>query len=329
MRGQDSLNAITAASVIGASLNVIYTIIVSYEPQGFCGPEGVAFLNSPLLSLMPINYIIILTGMGGLVSPYVRGLLKKGFSVTDLKRLFFGMVVSGGSVCSSGNKYCIRFYGKDLVLHQVFADLSYAIYETRSGTVNVRGGYMTQLYNKGVVNELREFSPEFGTRCGGEPSLSFLLEGGPNVKAEASRVLMSTSGWIVCSFVNTTSGVKAYPKLGMGSAIPQNLMSDYVELMSEVDLKFRAYPDRRYEGRGYLAAYDYNTLETFRRLGGFLEGTRVKKGEFSGVERNVLLVSLTRAAGLKFPSKDEAIHRIKELGYDDELKVYLNRLMLG
>lgn len=330
MRDHKGLETVGAAFVIGASLNIVYTLLVSYgEPQGLCGPEGVLVLNSPLLAIMPLNYILVLTGTLGLMSPYVKELLKKGFSTTDLKRIFLGMVVSGGSVHSSDHKYCIRFYGKDLALHRVFADLAYVIYEARHGTLSMRGSYVTQVYSKRAVKELREFSPEFETRHGGEPSISFILEGKGEVKVESARVLMSTGGWISCSFINTASGLKAYPKLGCGSLTSPKLLSDYFELMSDVGLSFKVYQDKRYEGKGYIATTDLMTLTNFKRLGGFLNGTQVKKGEFEGMERNTLLTALIQASSLKFPSREEAIKKIKELGYDDELKVYLNRLMLG
>ncbi|MEM3882922.1 MAG: hypothetical protein QXO23_06020 [Candidatus Methanomethyliaceae archaeon] len=330
MRSQQNFNAISAAFIVSASINIVYTLIVSYnEPQGFCGPEGVLLIQSPLLMLMPLNYLFMLTGVTGLLSPYVRGLMKRGFSRLDLKRLFLGMVAAGGSVYSGGNKYCIRFYGKDLVLHTIFADLAYVIYNIRPGTTGARGSYVTQLYCKEAVRELREFSPEFETRCGGEPSLSFVLEGASDVKIEASRVLMSTSGWISCSFVNTTCGLRAYPRLGVGAALPSNMLSDYSKLMSDVGLKFNIYQDKRYGCKGYLATPDLITIRGFFDLGGFLEGTKVKRGEFAGMEKNCLLASLIQAASLRFSSRGEAIKKIRELGYDDELKVYLNRLMLG
>jgi hypothetical protein len=332
LRSRDCLNAISVALVVGASANILYTLfkIANYsELQGLCGPEGVLIVQPPLLALIPVNYIFILAGMTGLASPYVKDLVRRGFSTVDLKRLFFGMVVSGGSVYSGGKKYCIRFYGKDLVLHTIFADLSYVLYNARPGTTGVRGSYVTQLYSREAVRELREASPEFETRRGGEPSLSFILEGGIDVKVEASRVLMSTGGWISCSFVNTTCGVRAYPRLGIGSVLPSNTLLDCSKLMSEVGLRFSVYQDKRYDGRGYLATSDLMTLKRFGNQGGFLEGTAVKRGEFAGMEKNSLLAAAVRAASRKFSSKEEAIEKIRELATDEELKIYLNRLMLG
>ncbi|MBC7113474.1 MAG: hypothetical protein H5T34_05610 [Candidatus Methanomethyliales bacterium] len=332
MCSRDCLNTISGALVIGASANTIYTLfmIANYsESQGFCGPEGMLIVQSPLLALVPLNYIFIMAGMAGLVSPYVKDLIKRGFSRVDLKRLFMGMVVSGGSVYYGGNKYCIRFYGKDLLLHTIFADLAYVLYDKRPGTTDVRGSYVTQLYSKEAVRELREASPEFETRRGGAPSLSFILEGGRDVKVEASRVLMSTSGWISCSFVNTTCGVRAYPKLGIGSVLPGSMLLDYSKLMAEVGLRFSVYQDKRYDGRGYLATSDLMMMKRFRNQGGFIEGTVVKRGEFAGMEKNSLLAATMRVASLKFFSREEAIEKIREFGTNDELKVYLNRLMLG
>lgn len=330
MRQSDSFNVICAAFIIGASANILYTSFACYsEPQGLCGPEGVLVLQSPLMAFMPINFLFILTGIAGLVSPYVKDLIKKGFHRGDLKRMFFGMVVSGGSLYSGGNKYCIRFYGKDLVLHRIFADLAHVIYDIRPGTVTMRGSYVTQLYSKEVARELREFSPDFETRRGGQPSLSFILEGREEVKLEAARVLMSTIGWISCTFVTTACGLRAYPKLGIGSVMPSSMLSDCSKLMADVGLKFNIYQDKRYDGRGYLATSNLMVLKGFSDMGGFLNGTLVKRGEFAGMEKNLLLSSLMRATNLKFSSKSEAIKKIREYGCDDELKVYLNRLMLG
>ena len=330
MRSSDGLHTINAAFVVGASINILYTLMTSYgEVDGLCGPEGVLFFQSPLIALMPLNYLIMLTGITGIVSPYVKGLIKRGFSTVDLKRIFLGMVASGGSVYSESNKYCIRFYSKHLVLHTIFADLAYLIYNNKSRTTVTRGSYVTQLYSKEAVRELKELSPEFKTRCGGGPSLSFVLEGRPEVKIEASRVLMSTSGWISCSFVSTNYGLRVYPRLGFGAALPCNMLSDCSKLMSDVSLKFSVYQDKRYDGRGYLATSDLMTMKKFVDLGGFIEGTKVKKGEFAGMEKNLLLVSLMQSASYRFTLKGEAIKKIIELGYDDELKVYLNRLMLG
>lgn len=324
------MSAVSTAFIIGASANIVYTLFVVYgEPQGFCGPEGVVPLQSPLLAVMPINYIILLTGIGGAVGSYVGRLLREGFSITDLKRLFFAMVVSGGSVFSNDNKYCIRFYGKDLALHQIFADLAYVVYDVRPTTISAKGSHVTQLYSKEAVKEQKEFSPELSIRRGEEPSLSFLLEGGSRVKTEATRVLMSTSGWVACSFANTTCGIRAYPKMGMGSIIPYGLISNYLDLMSDVNLRFKVCLDRRYSERGYLVTSDLKTLENFSRLGGFLEGTYVKKGVFKGLEKNKLLLSLIEIHDINFDSKEKALRTIKEQSLNDELRIYLNRLMLG
>jgi len=47
------------------------------------------------------------------------------------------------------------------------------------------------------------------------------------------------------------------------------------------------------------------------------------------MEKNSLLAAAIRVASRKFFSKEEAIDKIRELATDEELKIYLNRLMLG
>jgi len=64
-------------------------------------------------------------------------------------------------------------------LHEIFSELSYAVYQVRPRTTKIvsRSTYVTQLYSKAAVNELKEFSPELNIRNGGVPSIQVILEG--------------------------------------------------------------------------------------------------------------------------------------------------------
>jgi len=330
----DIANTVGFSLITGACINIVYVLLMSApETTGLCGPDNVLMTTSPLISLMPVNYMILLAGVVSYGRPYVEALIQRGFRMGDLKRLLLGMVISGGSVYSQGGKYCIRFYGKDFNLHRIFADLSYSIYSTApcSVRVNSRGTYMTQLYSKCAVSEMREFSPELNSRRGGVPTIGYILEGNIKVKAEAVRLIMSSSGWVTCSFGRAMDGVTLYPRLGLGSVLPVKLAYEYRQLASDIAIRFDVFNDRRYPDSGYLATSYTRDMERFRVMGGFVDGTTVKKGTFSGMDRNGLLRALLSTKGKRFGCVTEACDYIRLMGNDTtfELKAYLDRIMLG
>ncbi len=324
---------LSLALVAASSVSIIYTTL-TIEPTllGLCGEETVS--GTPIwLSLMPLNYLVLVAGLANYSMGYIAKIVGKGANERDLKRLLLGTVVAGGSVYSSEGKYCVRFYGKDAVLHNIFSDLCYSIYEVRPQTVKVvsRSSYMTQFYSKAAVNELREFSSEFNIRNGGTPSIQFILEGKPQIKIEAARLTMSISGWINCAFQTVEGGVNPYPRLGLGAVNPAKLNEEYEQLMDDVGVEMDLCTDKRYPGMGYLASCDMGAMTKFAELGGFVDGSTVKRGTFAGVCKNGLLLALTAKQTAAYKTRNDAFECIKVLSDADsrELKMYMNRIMLG
>jgi len=319
--------------IVGSCLNiVITTLTMESSIFGLCS-ENLVSNASPMLEFMPINYLLLATGLANYSRDYIGKLVQKGLKINDFKRLLLGAVIAGGSVYSKDSKYCIRFYGKDAVMHHIFAELTYAAYKLRPQIVRIesRGTYMTQFYNKSAVKELREYSPEFGARNGGVPTITYILEGNGQTKIEAARLLMSTSGWMTCSFSRSSGGAKVYPRLGLGSVTPETLNSEYMELMSSISLDFEEYTDKRYPNSSYLATYDTKVMLNFRKIGGFIQGITIKKGMFEGLEKNKLLSASCCASGKAFQSKDAACEAIMNSadGTSFEAKIYMDRIMLG
>jgi hypothetical protein len=218
-------------------------------------------------------------------------------------------------------------------MHGVFGDLAYQIYSVRPQTVRIesRGTYMSQLYSKSAALEMGEFSPELASRKGEAPTISYILEGDRRVRVEAARVVMSTSGWVTCTFCVPNGPTRAYPRLGFGSVLGNNLVGEYSNLMEAIPLQMSRYENTKYPQTGYLATTDQEEMESFLRAGGFLEGATVKKGAFSGLEKSRLLQAIVRTRGTEFDSRQSAINLFTR-GYDEaaiELDLYLERLKLG
>lgn len=317
---------VSAAALMAATL-------LAVDPVGtaLCGVDGPPAFDA--LSLVPVYFSMLLAGIGSAAKPYVRQLLRAGFSQRDLKRILLGLVVSGGSVYKKDGKYCLRYYGKDAAMHAVFGDLAYQIYGTRPQTVRIesRGTCMSQLYSKAAVLEIGEFSPELASRKGETPTISYILEGEGRVRVEAARVVMSNSGWVTCTFSVVSGSTRAYPRLGFGSVLGGNLAKEYLELMGSVPLRMDSFKNTKYPGKGYLATTDCAEMQSFLRAGGFLKGATVKKGTFSGVEKNRLLRAMVGATGMEYESKASAVDSLAN-GCDEatlELNMYLERLRLG
>lgn len=325
-------SSIGIALILSAGMLITLTLL-AVDPVGsaLCGVEDASVTNA--LDLMPAYFIMMIIGIGNNAKPYVRLLLKKGFNQQDLKRLFLALVVSGGSIYRRDGKYCLRYYGKDICMHGVFGDLAYQIYSVKPQTVRIesRGTYMSQLYSKFVVLELGEFSPELASRKGEVPTISYILEGDRRVRIEAARVVMSTSGWITCTFCVPNGLTRAYPRLGLGSVLGNNLVEEYSNLMETIPLRMSRYDNIKYRQTGYLATTDQEEMESFLQVGGFLDGSTVKKGAFSGLEKSRLLQAMVRTRGTEFDSKQSAI-KLFTRGCDEatiELSLYLERLKLG
>lgn len=302
---------VSLALIFGGLINTCFTLssyINYFEVYNQCGIDNVMPLQSNFLSILPFNYLIIFVGLYGVSSPYVKYLLNK-FSRDELKRLFCHFVNSSGLSYTYDGKCCIRFYNKDLVLHNIISELAYVIYNKRPTTISIKNSYLTQLYSKEVVNE----------------KFKDITEESNNVKKEFIRMLMSSEGWITCFFLNN----KIYPKIGLGSTIPHEKLEIYNELTSNFGIKFNIYLDPRYGNEGFLVSSSFNTLNNFIRIGNFIEGVIIKKGIFEGMEKKSLAHTIIRLKDKKFKDKEEALSTIKWVAMNEDLKMYLYRIMLG
>jgi len=181
------------------------------------------------------------------------------------------------------------------------------------------------------VLEMGEFSPELASRKGGTPTISYILEGEERVKIEAVRVMMSTSGWVNCTFSFPAGPTKVYPRIGFGSVLSGDLAGEFSCLMKVVPLQMGSFANNKYPEKGYLATSDKEEMRNFLRAGGFLPGSTVKKGSFSGVEKNQLLQALVGTSGVEFGNRQAAVELLTRSCGDSslELNIYLDRLRLG
>lgn len=327
------LSLLGAAMLLLAAAETVQTALtLEGAVVAECAPEIHAQAYPYHLTILQVSGALLLGILLNYESSYVKGVAGR-FSIRDLKRLFLGMVVAGGSVYNKEGKYCIRFYGKDLTLHHVFKDLAYEIYRSSPGTAYIpaRGSYVTQLYCKDAVTEIKELSPELNRRKGGAPTISYVLEGDRSIRQEAFRVIMSVSGWISPSIRRCYLGYKVSPRLGLGSSYPIQLNEELKTLSESVSVSFNCYADSRYPETGYLMTYDAESSSRFLKMGGFIEGCAIKKGRYEGKEKNAVLMGSLALSGNAFESP-ELLEKALETAISNsnfELSAMLGRIMLG
>jgi hypothetical protein len=200
-----------------------------------------------------------------------------------------------------------------MTLHKIFSDMIYLVYGKKPTTFITKNTYVTQLYGKNILMDMKNIKLDFN----------------PKVKIEFVRTIMSGEGWISLSFINFSSYIKIYPKLGFGSTIPYEKLSFYKNIMYEVGLNFKLVIDKRYENRGYLVTNNINDFKKFKEIGGFIEEVHIKKGLLKGIEKNSLLDFVINKNNIKLSSKEEALNLIKNSCVDSNLRAYLYRIMLG
>ncbi len=316
MNNNEKLNNYKIISIfitIGSIISVIYIHYICFWK--YIGLDNIIIVKPVLIHYLPINYILIFISFYNISSSYIKKLLKKGFSNIDFKKLLFGIIDTSCSIYCKDNKYCIRLYSNDMTLHKVFSDMIYLVYGKKPMTFTTKNTYVTQLYSKNILMDMKNIKLNFN----------------PELKIEFVRTIMSGEGWIAFSFINSSLGFKIYSKLGFGSTIPYEKLSFYKNIMYEIGLNFNLKIDKRYGDKGYLVTYNIDDFKRFMEIGGFIEDVHIKKGIFKGIEKNSLLNLTLYIAknNMKFSSKEEALNLIKNSCKDNNLKAYLYRIMLG
>ena len=309
----NNIKIINIFIIIGSIISIIYINYICYWK--YFGLDNIIIVKPILIHYLPINYILILISFYNISSSYVKKLLRKGFSIIDFKKLLFGIIDTSCSIYCKDNKYCIRLYSNDMTLHKIFSDMIYLVYGKKPMTFITKNTYVTQLYSKNILMDIKNIKLDFDSK----------------LKIEFVRTIMSGEGWIAYSFVNSSLGFKIYPKLGFGSTIPYEKLSFYKNIICETGINLNLKIDKRYEKRGYLVTNNINDFKKFKEIGGFIEGVHIKKGIFKGIEKNSLLNLTLKLAknNMNFSSKEEALNLIKNSCIDNDLKTYLYRIMLG
>jgi hypothetical protein len=272
---------------------------------GVCDPWEAPQTYSIMRSYVMVNLVLAATGTVFLSDlSYPAALVKKPWKLLDFKRTLATMVLTGGTVFSqpSAHKYCIRYYGKSLLLHDVLCALVRRIYHVTAEPAKwaSRGSYVTQIYNRQIVEELLSFSSTYSTRKGRDnenhlyPSAIFLADAPYDVLSEAVRLGASANGGVRCTIEpisNANSQYYVRPQFTFGYLSPKPLLDDYESVLGQAGIRMVQVMDKRF-GRGFLLGRSWEALEAFRSIGGFLDGVKVDRGRFKGLERNHVLQAL-------------------------------------
>ena len=303
-----------------------------------CGPCACSGCYSEVYFPVALDQLGFNSFLGGLcffaVVSYADALKKKGWKLLDLKKAIAVMTLSGGGVYvkPSSYKYCVRYYGKDLVLHDFFGDLVRHAYDFKvePARCKMRGSYVTQIYRKELVQDLLSFSPSYTTRNNTEqhngyaygntasPTAAFLLDSSYEVMREAVRLASSANGCVRYTVENQHNSSGHYfirPQFCFGYLSGHPLLGDYRRILKKVGIETFPVPDRRYGMRGYLVGKSWRTVETFAKMGGFIDGVKIHHGNHRGLERNALLhalISFRRNEENRFETKENAIETLQK-----------------
>jgi hypothetical protein len=291
---------------------------------------------------------VVLTGGLAVTSPYQTNYVDalRNWRVGDLRKLLATMVLTGGTVYAeeSSYKYCVRYYGKDIILHTIFCDLIRHIQGIVAKPAQwlVKGSYVTQVYSKSLVDELFKLSPSYTTRnCNGDNntndcqcpvSADFLFDAEQNVIKESVRLASSSNGALYCTVDRRSNDHKYFvrPRFAFGYLSPTPLLDDYKHILQQIELDMFPVFDKRY-GKGFLVSNSWDTFERFAKIGGFIEGIKINHGHYKRMERNSLLngaLIFHRLEDNAFNTREEAMETVqKHVTYTHlaQLKSKLNR----
>ena len=259
---------------------------------------------------------------------YADNLNHKAWSTMDFKKLLAVMTLTGGTVYAkpTSNKFCLRYYGKSMALHQIFCGLIQRVYSivAEPAQWTRKGSYMTQIYRKEIVEDLLTLSPSYNTRNGShdclkrrDPRATFLGDAPLSVVQEAVRLSSSSNGCIRYTTEPISGGnghCHIRPYFAIGYLSPRALLDDYQEAFNRVGMHATQVMDKRF-GRGFLLGRSWSVCEAFSSIGGFIEGVRVGRGRLVGLKMNDVLLGLldfSRSVNNKFATKEKAVRVLEE-----------------
>ncbi len=265
-----------------------------------------------LLNLQPFHLAVMMAGFFSLSSSYIKHLYHLHLTKHDFLKLLAVMTLAGGTIYrnTSEHKCAVRFYSSQPILHEVFRDLVKVVCGSSPRTIRVKGrnSMVTQVYNKGLVENLLSLSPTYNLRncslSGVQPTIRFLEESEASVVREAIRLVFSVNGSLRFFFEKTGNCYYLRPQLGAACLSPLSLLEEYCSIMRRYGIQVAPVLDRRYDYKGFLVTNSWVSLERFSQIGGFLDGVKVLRGRLRGMEKNFLLRTL-----LDLQSKGKTVFR--------------------
>lgn len=295
---------------------------------GIWDAKEVTQAYTTIQSCMILNLATTTAGVLILSAPsYSSYLIAKSWSLLNFKRILAAMVLTGGTVYAhaKSNKYSVRYYGKSIILHKVFSSLVGRIYgviaePTRWGT---RSSYVTQVYRKEIVEDLLMLSPTYNTRNGhwdGDeglcPNATFLEESPIDVINEAVRLGASSNGSVRYSvepIADSDGRCQVRPQFTFAYLSPKPLLQDYQKALDRVGIHTAQMMDNRF-GKGFLLGRSWDALTVFSSIGGFIDGVKVERGRYCGLERNGVLrglLAFRRNQSNNFATREKALQTVE------------------
>lgn len=212
-------------------------------------------------------------------------------STNELKKLVIVFLLTDGYVSWRGtrNQVQLRFYNKDIELHELFAEVMFLAFGARPVSffipqMRVQMTVFEFSKNSDVVKELYSLCPEFRTNkiYVETPTIQPILEGSCQLQRFAFRVAMSTDGCI--------SKTKRGFRLRLGCSHPK-LTEEWKLLAKTIGVEMNITRDKNtWSGVQGINTDKLENARNFLKIGGFVPGTKAHRSKlFSSKEKNEIL----------------------------------------
>ncbi len=206
----------------------------------------------------------------------------------DLKSILAVCLLTGGCLGVEGRSHRISVFSKDPIIVEFSRVLLLKLSKFEPGVYRgPKGVTIVRLTDNDLARELQKLSPEFRTfppEGRPQPTISFLKTANKKTREWAIRVAFTLEGCIALSKYNK-------PEFTL-SCYNKTACEEWQKFFAECGIRGNvSYNNRSRQGAVGVRVFNYSSMYTFYKMGGFLEGVKIstKSTRFDGLEKNYLL----------------------------------------
>ncbi len=234
-------------------------------------------------------------------SAYIKYLIKQGINKEDVLPLISSLLLTDGCLYFDKKRPVTLYYGTDVILHNIFADLIWYYFNLRPSSYMTRCGkvFRTKYINKNIASKLLTLShsykkkPNFNETWKNflnnskQPSLFFMKNYDDFIVKEAIRLAMCADG---CISISNRKKRKTTMLTLMLSCAHPSLVKEWAILFNRIGIKnniVRGMSKTRIAGVKGVK----DSILRFNEIGGFINGVKVcvHASPLYGIEKQKIL----------------------------------------